>query len=128
MGLGVAVSGAQVSTDANSVPNYSFGGSGGAADIWLGGTPATGLAMGGALSVLGLNNTKRRVDGESRSGDVSGSMALLGFFVDDFPDAARGLHFGGAVGLATARAAAKGNDSDTFNGAGAGLGAWVGCD
>jgi hypothetical protein len=128
MALGLGVSGALVSTDASSVPNYSFAGGGGAADVWLGGTPATGLAMGGALSLLGLNSTKRRVDGESRAGDVSGSMGLLGFFVDDFPDPERGFHFGGTVGLASGHAEVKNSDQDTFNGGGVGLGAWLGDD
>jgi hypothetical protein len=128
MALGVGVSGALVSTDANSVPNYSFGGGGGAADVWVGGTPATGLALGGALSLLGVNSTKRRVGGESLSGDVSGTMGLLGFFVDGFPDPERGFHFGGTVGLASGHVEVKNSGGDTFNGGGVGLGAWLGYD
>jgi hypothetical protein len=128
MALGLGVSGALVSSEANSVPNYSFAGGGGAADLWLGGTPAKGLAMGGALSVLAMNSTRRRVDGASRSGDVSGTTGLLGFFVDGFPDPQRGFHFGGAVGLASGHAEVKNSDPDTFNGSGVGLGTWLGYD
>jgi len=127
MGLGLGASGALVSSDAKSVPNYSFAGGGAAADLWIGGTPTAGLAMGGALSLLSATSTTRRVDGESRSGDVSGATGLLGFFVDGFPDPERGFHFGGALGLASTTAKVQSN-SDEFKGGGVGLGAWLGYD
>ena len=40
-------------------------------------------------------------------GDVAGSTGLLGYFVDVFPDPERGLHFGGALGLASGAAEVK---------------------
>jgi hypothetical protein len=128
LALGLGASGALVSSDATSVPNYSFAGGGATADVWLGGTPTPGLAMGGALSLLSVKSTTRRVDGDSRSGDVSGTMGLLGFFADGFPDLERGFHFGGSLGLASARATVKGSARDEFNGGGVGLGAWLGYD
>lgn len=128
MALGLGASGALVSSDATSVPNYSFAGGGATADLWIGGTPSTGLAMGGALCLLSTKSTTRRVDGESRSGDVSGVMGLVGFFVDGFPDPERGFHFGGSLGLASARTTVKGMTQDEFNGGGGGLGAWLGYD
>lgn len=96
LALGLGASGALVSSDAKSVPNYSFAGGGATADVWLGGTPTPGLAMGGVLSLLSVKSTTRRVDGDSRSGDVSGTMGLVGFFADGFPDPERGFHFGAA--------------------------------
>ncbi len=126
--LGLGASGALVSSDATSVPNYSFAGGGAAGDLWIGGTPTPGLAMGGALAFLGAASTTRRVDGDSRSGDVSSTMGLLGFFVDGFPDPERGFHFGGSLGLASDRTTVKNSDRDQFNGGGVGLGAWLGYD
>jgi len=128
LALGLAASGTLVSSDQTRVPNYSFAGGGAAGDLWLGGTPAPGLAMGGALSFLSANSTTRRVDGDSLSGDVSGSTALLGFFVDGFPDPERGFHFGGSAGLASARSSVKNSGQDEFNGGGLGLAAWLGYD
>lgn len=127
MGLGLAGSAALVSSDSKSIGDYSFSGAGGAADLWIGGTPTPGLAMGAALSVLGLNSQSRRVDGNKIAGDVSGSTGLLGFFVDGFPDPERGFHFGGALGVASASAAIKGN-TNKFDGGGIGLEGWVGYD
>jgi hypothetical protein len=127
MALGLGASGALVSTDSTNVPDYSFAGGGAAADLWIGGTPTPGLAMGAALSALGVSSTTRRVNGDSLSGDVSGSMGLLGFFVDGFPDPERGFHFGGALGLANGRAEVK-DSGKKFDGGGVGLGAWLGYD
>ena len=127
MGLGLAYSGALVSSDSKSVGDYSFSGAGGALDLWLGGTPTPGLAMGAALSVLGLNSSSRHVSGHSLSGDVSGSTGLLGFFVDVFPDPERGFHFGGALGVASGLAEIK-NGPKRFEGGGLGLEAWGGYD
>jgi hypothetical protein len=128
MALGLGASGALVSTDSTRVPNYSFNGGGGAGDIWIGGTPVAGLVLGGALSVLSLKSTTRRVSGDSQSGDVTGNTGILGIFVDGFPNPDRGFHFGGTIGLAGTHTDVKGNDSDTFNGGGVGLGAWLGYD
>lgn len=128
MALGLGASGALVSSDEASVPNYSFAGGGATGDLWIGGTPSTGLALGGALSLLGVKSTTRRVDGVSRSGDVSGTMGLLGFFVDGFPDPERGFHFGGSLGLASARTTVKSSQQDEFKGGGVGLAAWLGYD
>lgn len=127
MALGLGVSGVSVSTDAVSVPNYSFAGGGAAADLWIGGTPTPGLALGGALTGLGVSSTTRRVSGDSEAGDVMASMGLLGFFVDGFPDPARGFHFGGELGLASGVAEVK-DSGKKFQGGGVGLGAWLGYD
>ena len=127
LGLGLGLGGALVSSDSKSVGDYSFGGGGGALDAWVGGTPSRGLAMGAAFTALGVSSAKRRVDGADISGDVSGSTALLGYFIDVFPDPAAGLHFGGVLGFVGSRAEVKGSDQK-FNGAGLGLEAFGGYD
>jgi hypothetical protein len=125
MAIGAGLGGALISSDSKSIGDYSFGGGAGAFDLWLGGTPAPGLAMGAALSGLGLVSSKRSVDGNRVSGDVSGSTGLLGYFVDVFPNPARGLHFGGALGLASGASKIK-DSAREFRGGGLGLQAWGG--
>lgn len=127
MGLGLSYGGALVSSDSKSVGDYNFGGAGVAFDLWLGGTPTPGLALGAALSALDVNSSSRRVSGHSISGDISGSTGLLGFFADVFPDPERGFHFGGALGVASGRAEVKGSGK-TYEGGGLGLEAWTGYD
>lgn len=127
MGVGVGLGGSLVSSDSKAIGDYSFGGGAGAFDLWVGGTPVPGLVMGGAFSVLGIGSSQRSVDGTRVPGDVAGSTGLLGYFVDVFPDPARGLHFGGALGLASGSAKIKDSDRE-FRGGGLGLQAWGGYD
>ncbi|MEP7051321.1 MAG: hypothetical protein ABJB12_13255 [Pseudomonadota bacterium] len=127
MGLGLAYSGALVSSDSKSLGDYSFAGGGVAFDLWLGGTPTPGLALGAALSGVGLNSSSRRASDQSISGAVSGSTGLLGFFADVFPDPERGFHFGGALGVASGLAKPK-DSGMTYEGGGIGLEAWTGYD
>ena len=125
MALGVGAGGALVSSDSTSIGDYSFGGGGGALDLWLGGTPSPGLAMGAAITGLGLSSSKRRQDGNSLAGDVSAASGMLGYFVDVFPEPERGFHFGGALGFASGTAEVKDSDRK-FKGNGLGLQAWAG--
>jgi len=127
MALGLGLAGALISSDSRSVGDFSFGGGAGAFDLWIGGTPTPGLAMGGALSGFAMSSSKRRVDGDRVSGDVAGSSGMLGFFVDVFPDPGRGLHFGGALGFASSTAEVK-DSGRKFEGGGLGLEAWGGYD
>ncbi len=127
MALGLGVSGVSVSSDAVSVPDFSFSGGGAAADLWIGATPIPGLALGGALTGLSVSSTTRRISGDGEAGDVMASMGLLGFFVDGFPEPARGLHVGGELGLASGVAEVK-DSGKKFQGGGVGLGAWLGYD
>jgi hypothetical protein len=125
LAVGLGLGGALVSSDSRSIGDYSFGGGAGAFDLWMGGTPVSGVAMGAALSGLGLGSSQRSVDGNRVSGDVAGATGILGYFVDVFPDPTRGLHFGGALGLASGAAEVKGSGRK-FNGGGLGLEAWGG--
>ncbi|MET0793789.1 MAG: hypothetical protein ABW061_19880 [Polyangiaceae bacterium] len=127
LGLGLGFGGALISSDSKSIGDYSFGGGGGAFDLWVGGTPSRGLVLGAALSAVGVNSAKRKVDELSIPGDVNGSVGLLGCFVDVFPDPATGLHFGGALGVGSGTAEVKGSGKK-FSGAGLGLEAFGGYD
>ncbi len=125
LAVGLGLAGASVSSDSTRVGDYNFGDGAGAFDLWIGGTPTPGLAMGAALSGLGLSSSKRSVDGNRVPGDVVGSTGLLGYFVDVFPDPKRGLHFGGALGFASGDAEIKDGDRH-FRGGGFGLQAFGG--
>jgi hypothetical protein len=115
LNLGVLSGRTHVSTDKTAHPDYSVGGGGLGLDLMIGGTPSGGLATGGALSL-------------SRFGLASGSggdYVLLGGFVDGFPSVARGLHFGGELGLALTRTSRKDN-VDELRGVGLGMAVWLG--
>jgi len=126
MALGLGLGGALVSSDSRAIGDYSFAGSGGALDLLIGGTPLPGLALGGALSALGIDNDRRKVDGQTIAGDVTGNLGMLGFFADAFPDPEGGFHFGGALGVASSASEIKGGRK--FQGGGLGLEAWGGYD
>jgi len=127
LGLGLGFGGALVSSDSKNVSDYSLAGGAGAFDAWIGGTPISGLVMGAALSGLGLAASRRSVDGTHVSGDVSASSGLLAYFVDVFPDPERGLHFGGALGLASGDVKPE-DGTREFRGGGLGLQAFGGYD
>lgn len=126
MALGIGLGGALVSSDSRAIGDYSFAGGGGALDLLIGGTPLPGLALGGALSVFGIDNDRRKVDAREIPGDVTGSMGMLGVFADAFPAQEGGFHFGGALGLASATSEIK--DGRKFQGGGLGIEAWGGYD
>ncbi|MBK7578915.1 MAG: hypothetical protein IPI67_01805 [Myxococcales bacterium] len=99
-------------------------------DVLVGGTPAKGLAIGGAL--LGEAGVSHSVERDGRSvGDANVRLGLLGPFVDGFFDPKGGFHMGGAVGLAALTLEGLGSSgaSDTLTGFGgaawAGYDAWV---
>lgn len=127
LALGLGVGGALVSSDSKSVGDYSFAGSGGALDLWLGGTPIPGLALGGALTGFGIGSDRRRVDGQTISGDLTGASGMLGFFADAYPDPEAGFHFGGALGVVSASTEIK-DGGRKLRGGGVGLQAFGGYD
>jgi hypothetical protein len=115
LNLGLLSGRTYVSTDKTTHADYSVGGGGLGMDLMIGGTPSGGLATGGALSLSGFGHA-------SGSG---GDYVLVGGFVDGFPSAARGLHFGGQLGLALTRTSRKDN-VDELRGMGLGMGVWLG--
>jgi hypothetical protein len=132
LGAGVGGGAASVSTNRNSSPNFELGGAGLAGNLWVGGTPWSGVAIGGLLSFQGMGDGDVRVEGDGSGEGMNGSMALLGLFIDAFPDPLRGLHFGGAVGLAGIGGRSESHALEDDHGVadleagGLGASAWVG--
>jgi hypothetical protein len=68
-------------------------------DVLIGGSPAPGVAIGGAL--IGEGAASVDFDrGPLRSQDRSLSLGIIGPFIDGFPSPSRGWHLGGMLGLA----------------------------
>lgn len=68
-------------------------------NLLVGGSPAPGLAIGGAL--LGEGTAAVDFDrGDVHGFDRSMQLVIVGPFIDGFPRVNRGWHFGGSVGLA----------------------------
>lgn len=68
-------------------------------NLMIGGSPAPGLAVGGAL--LGEATASVDFDRDGRHAfDRPMSLLIVGPFVDGFPRPNRGWHFGGTLGLA----------------------------
>jgi hypothetical protein len=131
MGAGVGGTSLSLSTDSTSVPGYDVGGGSLALNLWLGGSPSPGLAIGGMLSTNGLSDDEVTIDDRDYDGGVDGGLSLLAFFLDVFPDPQRGLHFGGALGLAAIRLDPKdeeflGADLSNYEGRGLGFSTWLG--
>ncbi|RYZ08960.1 MAG: hypothetical protein EOO73_06615 [Myxococcales bacterium] len=131
LAAGVGGGHASISSD-NGGRNYGVGGAGLALNLWVGGTPWRGIALGGLASLQTLSEGDTVVEGQETGLGSSGQVFLLGPFVDAFPDPLRGLHFGGSVGLA---ALSTEGDShvlrDTYrardyDGGGLGASAWLG--
>ncbi len=67
-------------------------------DLMFGGSPSPGIAIGGGLITQGAFSVNFERNGYDV--DRSVSMALIGPFIDGFPNANKGWHVGGLVGLA----------------------------
>jgi len=82
-------------------PNSDFSAHGGtmSLDLLIGGSPSPGVSIGGGLLVDPLFGASfERNDREV--GSHAGVSTLIGPFIDAFPDATRGWHLGGLIGLA----------------------------
>lgn len=66
---------------------YSDDGGSMSLDLLIGGSPSPGVAVGGGLLL------------DPQFGKEGGVSALIGPFIDGFPDVNKGWHLGGAVGL-----------------------------
>jgi hypothetical protein len=132
MAAGLGGGHGSISTDHSGVPNYGVGGAGLALNLWIGGTPWRGIAIGGMLSLQGMHDSNTIVEGQKTGAGVQGNLGLLAPFIDVFPDPLRGLHVGGALGLAGFGTKADSHVLEDDHGAkdysGGGLGgsAWVG--
>ncbi|MDF3071894.1 MAG: hypothetical protein K0R38_7495 [Polyangiaceae bacterium] len=112
--------------------NFGVGGAGLALNLWMGGTPWRGIALGGLASWQGMSDGDTVVEGQETGLGANGSVLLVGPFVDAFPDPLRGLHFGGSLALALLNT--KGDSSvlrdnyrvRNYEGGGLGASAWIG--
>jgi hypothetical protein len=132
LGAGIGGGHFNISSDSSASSSYSVGGPGLALNLWIGGTPWRGVAIGGMGTLQGIGESDTVVKGQETSEDMSAGYLYLGPFVDVFPDPLRGLHLGGSLGLASFAARAQGNvlknvhGVDDFAGGGFGASAWVG--
>jgi hypothetical protein len=120
-----------ISTGSDAYPNHGVGGVGLAGDIWIGGTPWSGIAIGGLLGLQRMRDSELRVEGDNTGYGMTAQLWSLGVFIDAFPDARRGLHFGGALYLAGIDTNGDSHELDQLNvtnysAGGLGLSAWVG--
>jgi hypothetical protein len=132
--LAAGVGGGHVSVraDSNTASDFSIGGPGLALNLWIGGTPWRGVALGGMVGLQGMGDSNVEVNGSETHQDMSGGLFYVGPFIDAFPDPMRGLHLGGSLGLAGFAAKGSGNtlanrfDAKDYNAGGLGASAWVG--
>lgn len=94
-------------------------------DLMIGGSPSPGLAIGGALLAQGAFSAEFERGPDTENRDLS--VVLLGPFIDGFPIATKGWHFGGMLGLAAVNVEDSSRDgvSETV---GLGGAAWFGHD
>jgi hypothetical protein len=107
--------------------HVSTHGAGFALDIMMGGTPATGVVVGGGLLFQTAVSPGQTIEGppfpglEAYPGGGVG-LGLLGPFIDVFPNPTGGFHLGAELGLAGL--GLKGNDDKLSAGGGGSI--WVG--
>lgn len=139
MAAGIGVGRTSISVDRPPLPagvtppsNFGVGGAGLALNLWIGGTPWRGVALGGMGSYQGLNDGDTVVEGDGTGAGSNSHVLLLGPFVDVFPDPMRGLHFGGALALAFVGTKADSHfleetlNARDYSGGGLGASAWIG--
>lgn len=109
-----------VKIDDSSETDYEGGGDsqvrggGGMSEITLGGTPATGLVLGGSMFFGNVFDPKIEFDDDREDLKLDSDLqfAMWGFTVDYYIDENSGFHFGGTFGGAVAGAALP--DEDIF--------------
>jgi hypothetical protein len=130
--LAAGIGGGHTSVSADKARNFGVGGAGLALNLWLGGTPWRGVAIGGLLTYQRQNEGDTVVEGRDTGAGSNADVFMVGPFIDVFPDPMRGLHFGGALGLA-----GVGTNADShlladelgvkdYSGGGVGASAWIG--
>ena len=94
-------------------------------DLLFGGSPSPGIAIGGGLLAQGAFSTELERNGYSE--DRSLSVFTIGPFIDGYPSANGGWHFGGLIGLAGVNVEDSSNDGVSKT-SGFGGAAFVGYD
>lgn len=113
--------------DDNDVSGRNLDGSGAAlvGDLMIGGSPAEGVAIGGALLLEG--SASIQFERGSQRADRSLSVGTLGAFIDGFPISNKGWHLGALAGFSRVNVENSSNDGLRHtNGFGAAF--WVGHD
>lgn len=106
---------------------YSVQGGGMSLDVMVGGTPTPGLVVGGASWFTQTRDPDFDVAGVRSSSEIEANLALLGAFIDGYPDPSGGFHVGGVLGFAVATV--RTDDTAVVGGDhGFGLGAFLGYD
>jgi hypothetical protein len=127
VGLGGGYGKTSVQTDRQSQPDVTLDGLGAAFDVWFGWTLAPGLVLGPALSVSSQRSASASVG--ARESSAVATHALLGGFVDAYPNPKAGQHFGGTLALASlTETTADGEAGTDYQGAGFGLDVFAGYD
>ncbi len=127
VGLGGGYGKTSVQTDRLSQPDVTLDGFGAAFDVWFGWTLAPGLVLGPALSISSQRSSSASI-GPKKSSAVA-THALLGGFLDAYPNPKAGQHFGGTLALASLTESTADGDAGTdYQGAGLGLAVFAGYD
>jgi hypothetical protein len=132
LAAGVGGGHVKVSADGAGAADFKIGGPGLALNLWIGGTPWRGVALGGMLGLQGMGDGNVVAAGNETEQDMSGGLFYVGPFIDAFPDPLRGLHLGGSLGLVGfgARGASdalrRQHGVTDYNAGGLGASAWVG--
>src|SRR6185369_50017 len=84
----------------NHRPNSDYSQHGGSMslDLLIGGSPSPGLSIGGGILVDPLFGASYERNGRE-IGSHGGVSALIGPFIDAFPDSTKGWHLGGLIGF-----------------------------
>ncbi|HEU4411037.1 MAG TPA: hypothetical protein VFS43_37640 [Polyangiaceae bacterium] len=110
--------------------DVDLSGTGAGLELALGGTVAPGLVVGGGSYPTFLPTLYLEADGPEVKAEDGGVLTLIGPFVDYYPNAQRGLHVQGALGLSTTTLSMPSGPAFTGSSAGVMLGVgyewWVG--
>jgi hypothetical protein len=128
-----AIGGGYLSDSISYDPGGDFGtihGGAGVGEFYFGGTPVTGLVVGGFVSVTQAPGPSLSANGRNvgtASSDVSLNLAILAPYVDWFPNPNEGLHLLGFVGFGEAHVSDS-NGNSSVSATGVALGAGIGYD
>lgn len=131
MGLNVGPLGVTEKYELNGQesPNESeFSGMTSGFDLLIGGTPATGFALGGALIVTNTSDPTVKIGGVEGTADGSLILGGIGVFANYYLDPTAGLHFQGLLGYGSLDYVRSDGASGTNDPSGAFLGLGVGYD
>ncbi len=127
MSGGLALGRTVFATDSAAEPDYELGGGGFALDLLVGGSPSPGVAIGGGLLLAGMTAPDIEIGGRTVDVATGTGHALLGPFIDGFPQPHGGFHIGGLLGLARTNIDREDeSDADRYEGGGVGAAAWIG--